>query len=63
MSQAVCEYRDLVGRVSALMRHVLPSAVVPSILASLDLSEGRGAAVYDEALKAAEMRDLVEAAG
>ncbi|MFF2008280.1 ScbR family autoregulator-binding transcription factor [Streptomyces sp. NPDC058195] len=52
MSQAVCEYRDLVKRVSALMRHVLPSAVVPSVLASLDLSEGRGAAVYAEASQA-----------
>ncbi|MFJ8852464.1 ScbR family autoregulator-binding transcription factor [Streptomyces sp. NPDC102437] len=63
MSQAVCEYSDLVRRVSALMRHVLPSAVVPSVLASLDLSEGRGAAVYDEALKAADIRDLVDTAG
>ena len=63
MSQAVCEYRDLVGRVSALMRHVLPSAVVPSVLASLDLSESRGATVYAEAVKAAGMQDLVDAAG
>ncbi|MFE9767987.1 ScbR family autoregulator-binding transcription factor [Streptomyces sp. NPDC005808] len=60
MSQAVSDYRDLVGRVSALMRHVLPSAVVPSVLASLDLSEGRGAAVFAEALKAV---DALEAAG
>ncbi|MEV4195080.1 ScbR family autoregulator-binding transcription factor [Streptomyces toxytricini] len=51
MSQAICEYRDLVGRVSALMRHVLPSVVIPSVLASLDLSEHRGAAVYAEALE------------
>ncbi|WP_331742406.1 TetR/AcrR family transcriptional regulator (plasmid) [Streptomyces sp. NBC_00876] len=62
MSQAVCEYRDLVVRVSALMRHVLPSAVVPSVLASLDLSEGRGVRVYEEAVKAAEMRDVLEPA-
>ncbi|MEU2249334.1 ScbR family autoregulator-binding transcription factor [Streptomyces sp. NPDC019224] len=62
MSQAVCEYRDLVVRVSALMRHLLPSVVVPSVLASLDLSEGRGAKVYEEALKAADLRDVLETA-
>ncbi|GAA3010622.1 TetR family transcriptional regulator [Streptomyces sp. KhCrAH-43] len=62
MSQAVCEYRDLVVRVSALMRHLLPSAVMPSVLASLDLSEGRGAKVYAEALKAADLRDVLETA-
>lgn len=62
MSQAVCEYRDLVVRVSALMRHLLPSAVVPSVLASLDLSESRGAKVYAEAVKAADLRDVLETA-
>ncbi|WP_432250693.1 ScbR family autoregulator-binding transcription factor [Streptomyces sanyensis] len=51
MSQAVCDYRDLTGRVGALMRHVLPGVVVPSVLASLDLSEGRGAAVHARALE------------
>ncbi|MGC4948946.1 ScbR family autoregulator-binding transcription factor [Streptomyces sp. DT224] len=63
MSQAVCEYRDLVVRVSALMRHLLPSAVVPSVLASLDLSESRGAKVYAEAVRAAGLRDVLETAG
>jgi len=63
MSQAVCEYRDLAVRVSALMRHLLPSAVVPSVLASLDLSEGRGAEVYVEAVKAADLRDVLETVG
>lgn len=62
MSQAICEYRDLVGRVSALMRHVLPSAVVPSVLASLDFSESRGATVYAEALKVAEAQEVLDAA-
>ena len=62
MSQAVCEYRDLVVRVSALMRHLLPSAVVPSVLASLDLSESRGVRVYAEALKAADLREVLETA-
>ncbi|MFD5712983.1 TetR family transcriptional regulator [Streptomyces pharetrae CZA14] len=63
MSQAVCEYRDLPGRVSAMMRHVLPSAVAPSILASLDLSESRGARVYAEALEAAEAGEAAVTAG
>ncbi|MFF4173888.1 ScbR family autoregulator-binding transcription factor [Streptomyces sp. NPDC001744] len=63
MSQALCEYRDLADRVSAMMRHVLPSAVTPSILASLDLSAGRGAAVYAEALEAAEAREGLGTAG
>ncbi|MFB8392628.1 ScbR family autoregulator-binding transcription factor [Streptomyces yangpuensis] len=63
MSQAVSDYRDLVGRVSALMRHVLPSAVVPSVLASLDLSEDRGAAVYAEALAASGDQEVLDAAG
>ncbi|MFF3216032.1 ScbR family autoregulator-binding transcription factor [Streptomyces sp. NPDC002886] len=63
MSQAICEYQDLVGRVSALMRHVLPSVVVPSVLASLDLSENRGATVYAEALKAVEEQEAIETVG
>ncbi|MFJ8017106.1 ScbR family autoregulator-binding transcription factor [Streptomyces sp. NPDC096339] len=63
MSQAVCDYADLVSRVSALMRHVLPSVVVPSILASLDLSATRGATVYAEAVKAAEEQELAGAVG
>ncbi|MFB7257557.1 ScbR family autoregulator-binding transcription factor [Streptomyces nojiriensis] len=62
MSQAICEYRDLVSRVSALMRHVLPSVVVPSVLASLDFSESRGATVYAEALKVAEAQEVLDAA-
>ncbi|MFC9587884.1 ScbR family autoregulator-binding transcription factor [Streptomyces yangpuensis] len=53
MSQAICEYQDLTVRVSALMRHLLPSFVVPSVLASLRLSETRGADVYAEARRAA----------
>ncbi|OEJ36277.1 ScbR family autoregulator-binding transcription factor [Streptomyces agglomeratus] len=59
MSQAICDYRDLAGRVSALMRHVLPSVVVPSVLASLDLTESRGANVYAEALKAADAQNVL----
>lgn len=61
MSQAICDYRDLTGRVSALMRYLLPSMAVPSVLASLDLSESRGAVVYAEALKVAEEQEVAGA--
>ncbi|MFI6149261.1 ScbR family autoregulator-binding transcription factor [Streptomyces sp. NPDC051109] len=61
MSQAICDYGDLVARVSALMRHLLPSVVVPSVLASLDLAETRGAAVYAEARKTADDQALATA--
>lgn len=56
MSEAICDYQDLAARVSALMRHLLPSVVVPSVLASLHLSESRGADVYAEAVQAAQSR-------
>ncbi|WP_327309948.1 ScbR family autoregulator-binding transcription factor (plasmid) [Streptomyces sp. NBC_01298] len=61
MSQAICDYADLATRVSALMRHLLPSVVVPSVLASLDLSETRGATVYAEAFRPVD--ELVGAGG
>ncbi|MFJ3203709.1 ScbR family autoregulator-binding transcription factor [Streptomyces sp. NPDC086989] len=63
MSQAICDYRDLAARASALMRHLLPSIAVPSVLASLDLTEARGAAVYAEARKAADELELAAAVG
>ncbi|MFJ9646071.1 ScbR family autoregulator-binding transcription factor [Streptomyces sp. NPDC004244] len=59
MSQAVSDYADLPARISALLRHLLPSMTLPSVLASLDLTETRGRAVYAEALAAA---DALEAA-
>ncbi|MEV7727343.1 ScbR family autoregulator-binding transcription factor [Streptomyces sp. NPDC087917] len=57
MSQAVSDYADLPRRVSAMLRHLLPSMTMPSVLASLDLSDSRGGAVYAEALKAADAQD------
>lgn len=48
MSQTVSGYQDLQSRTTALLRHLLPSIAVPSVLASLDLSEARGEAVYEE---------------
>lgn len=50
MSQAMSDYRDLMPRVAALLRHVLPSVVQSSVLASIDLSEDRGARVYEECM-------------
>ncbi|MEU9716915.1 ScbR family autoregulator-binding transcription factor [Streptomyces sp. NPDC047976] len=60
MSQALTDYRDLVVRVSALLRHLLPSIAQSSVLASLHLGESRAAEVYHEALLLAQER---EAAG
>ncbi|MFH9010784.1 ScbR family autoregulator-binding transcription factor [Streptomyces sp. NPDC017943] len=57
MSQAVCEYQDLPGRVSSLLRHVLPSAVIPSVLASVDITEDRGARVHAELLARAARQE------
>lgn len=48
MSQAVCDYQDLEPRVSSLLRYVLPSLVVPPVLASVDITEGRGARIWAE---------------
>jgi AcrR family transcriptional regulator len=48
MSETLSGYQDLPRRVSALLRHVLPSVVVPSVLAAVDITEGRGAAVHAE---------------
>ncbi|MFD9353956.1 ScbR family autoregulator-binding transcription factor [Streptomyces sp. NPDC060031] len=57
MSQAVSDYQNLPDKVAALLRHVLPSVTLPSVLPSLDLSEGRGAMVYLEAISVAEERE------
>ncbi|MFJ8185753.1 ScbR family autoregulator-binding transcription factor [Streptomyces sp. NPDC096105] len=48
MSQAVSDYQDLLHRSSELLRHLFPSIAVPSVLASLNLSERRGEEVYLE---------------
>lgn len=56
MSQAMSNYEDLAPRVTALLRHVLPSVVVPPVLAAVDFSQSRGALVYSEL----EDMDLVQ---
>ncbi|MGX1676288.1 ScbR family autoregulator-binding transcription factor [Streptomyces sp. NPDC055400] len=48
MSQAMRDYQDLLFRASALLRHVLPSVVLSSVLTSVDLTESRGAKVSAE---------------
>lgn len=48
MSHALSEYSDLTVRANALLRHLLPSIVLPSVLASVDIAEDRGARVYAE---------------
>jgi AcrR family transcriptional regulator len=48
MSQAMSAYQDLPHRVTALLRHILPSVVVPSVLAAVDITETRGAHVHTE---------------
>ncbi|MFG2622112.1 ScbR family autoregulator-binding transcription factor [Streptomyces sp. NPDC048507] len=49
MSQALTDYEDLVSRVTALLRHLMPSIVQSSVLTSVDISESRGQNVYNEA--------------
>ncbi len=48
MSQVISDYEDIDDRVQALLRGLLPSVVVPSVLACLDLNRDRGARVAAE---------------
>lgn len=48
MSQALTNYQDLPHRVTTLLRHTLPSIVVPSVLAAVDITESRGPHVHNE---------------
>jgi AcrR family transcriptional regulator len=57
MSQAISDYQDLPDRVGALLRHVLPTVVVSSVLASIDLSRTRGAVVLAELDASADAAD------
>ncbi|MFH8342753.1 ScbR family autoregulator-binding transcription factor [Streptomyces sp. AM6-12] len=54
MSHALSDYDDLMQRSSALLRHILPSVVMPSLIAALDLSETRGSRVFAEVQAALE---------
>jgi AcrR family transcriptional regulator len=48
MSHALSDYDDLMQRSCILLRHILPSVVMPSLITALDLSETRGARVFAE---------------
>ncbi|GAA0918097.1 ScbR family autoregulator-binding transcription factor [Streptomyces thermoalcalitolerans] len=48
MSQALSNYEDLPDRICVLLRHLLPSVTLAPALAAVDLSPGRGAAVFAE---------------
>lgn len=48
MSQALTGYQDVASRARTLLRHFLPSVAQSSVLAALDLAEGRGERVYVE---------------
>lgn len=48
MSHALSDYDDLMQRSCALLRHILPSVVMPSLITALDLSETRGSRVFAE---------------
>ncbi|WP_030186959.1 ScbR family autoregulator-binding transcription factor [Streptomyces sp. NRRL S-813] len=48
MSQALSDYQDLTPRVNALLRHLLPSIVIPSVLASVDTSENRTLKLHNQ---------------
>ncbi|MFH8476834.1 ScbR family autoregulator-binding transcription factor [Streptomyces sp. NPDC018000] len=48
MSQALSNYQDLDERVRSLLRHLLPSVILASVLASVDLSQTRGRTVFTE---------------
>uniref|UniRef100_A0AAU2V5X2 TetR/AcrR family transcriptional regulator n=1 Tax=Streptomyces sp. NBC_00003 TaxID=2903608 RepID=A0AAU2V5X2_9ACTN len=62
MSQIISNYQDLDHRVSELLRHILPNVALSSVLATVDLSAGRGRAVYEEVGGTARMEAVREAA-
>ncbi|WP_405474959.1 ScbR family autoregulator-binding transcription factor [Streptomyces sp. NBC_00009] len=57
MSQALTGYQDVGERAEILLRHVLPSVAVSSVLASLDLSSDRGRRVANELETAPKLRE------
>lgn len=59
MSQTLSGYQDLADRVPRLLRHVLPNVVLASVLASVDLSTGRGASVFTELDAAAQLDEAL----
>ncbi|MEV0303134.1 ScbR family autoregulator-binding transcription factor [Streptomyces prasinus] len=48
MSQVMSDYQDLLARVAALLRHLLPSIVLPSVLAAVDITTTRADIIAGE---------------
>ncbi|UKL04152.1 MULTISPECIES: hypothetical protein [unclassified Streptomyces] len=42
MSQVLSDYQDILTRVTALLHHILPSTVLPPILATTEITPARG---------------------
>lgn len=53
MSQAMCDYHDLLNRVSAMLRHLLTSVADPSVLAGVELGADRGRVVAESLVQSA----------
>ncbi|GAA1007456.1 ScbR family autoregulator-binding transcription factor [Streptomyces thermogriseus] len=58
MSQALSNYKDLPDRICALLRHLLPSVTLAPALAAVDLSPGRGAAVFAELAESLDQEEF-----
>ncbi|GHE15601.1 ScbR family autoregulator-binding transcription factor [Streptomyces alanosinicus] len=54
LSEVLAGRRDLERRTVVLLSYLLPGIAVPSVLSRLDLSEGRGARIWQETCMAAE---------
>ncbi|MFF5411377.1 hypothetical protein GA0115237_1128188 [Streptomyces sp. ScaeMP-6W] len=48
MSQVLSDYQDILTRVTALLHHILPSTVLPPILATTEITPARAQAVAHE---------------
>ncbi|MET9500011.1 ScbR family autoregulator-binding transcription factor [Streptomyces sp. NPDC006552] len=59
MSQAMCDHNDLLVRVSAMLRHLLPSVAHPSVLTTVEMGADRGEAVA-RSLEWSEPREPAE---
>ncbi|MFF4831580.1 ScbR family autoregulator-binding transcription factor [Streptomyces sp. NPDC001315] len=57
MSQALTDHADLPERLASFQRNLMPSIATPSVLASLDLSAGRGKRILDEMREQEEADD------
>jgi AcrR family transcriptional regulator len=64
MSHAISDYADLMQQSCALLRHILPSVIMPSLITALDLSETRGSKVFAEVQASlTSLAEVADAAG